>query len=221
MRKPRVIDVPSTQQIEALYEAGDYEQLRAINEKLAKVANQRMKQLEKSGISRTHALDRAQYYLSEVSEIAKGGKFSRSKKADIDEIVDQIQEMSIFIKDKTSTVSGEKERRSDKMFESLTTGIKRADKIPKLLIPEDIEVPADWQGTRNEYFKEKFLSFLDSKMWDDIKKFQYSEDTNVLQEAGDALAKGAKLSDLKKAYRQYLEGEVTMSDMWASWTSIT
>ena len=159
MRKPRLIDVPSTQQIEALYQAGDYEQLRAINERLAKVANQRMKQLEKSGISRTHALDRAQYYLSEVSEIAKGGKFSRSKKADIDEIVDQIQEMSIFLKDKTSTVSGEKERRSDKMFESLTTGIQRADKIPKLLIPEDIEVPADWQGTRNEYFKEKFSEF--------------------------------------------------------------
>ena len=135
-------------------------------------------------------------------------------------IVEQIQEEIIFLADKTSTVSGEKERRSDKMFESLITGVKRKDKIPKLLIPENIQVPPDYEGGENEYFKDKFLAFLDSKMWEDIKKYQYSEDTNVLQEAGEALARGAELKDLKKAYQQYLSNEITMSEMWADWTSI-
>ena len=68
----RRIQIPSQQELDALYESGNIDELRAINERLAKTANQRFKQLEKSGMTHTSAYTRAKFYLSEVSEVSNG-----------------------------------------------------------------------------------------------------------------------------------------------------
>lgn len=220
----RTIQLPTTQQIESLYNKGNLEELRAINERLAKTANQRMAQLFKSNIKHNTALERAQYYLYQESEVATGGVFSRSKKINAEQLLEQLKQELIFLRSASSTVTGEKEIRAKKSFRTLTEG-KRDEKgnlisSPYLEIPEDIEVPSSWKGSKEEYFQDKFLSFLDQDAWKDIKKYLYATDTNLLADAGEAIARGASLADLRKAYKDYLKGEVDIYSMWENWISI-
>ena len=221
----RTIKLPTTQEIENLYRKGNIEQIRAINERLAKTANQRMAQLFKSNVKHSTALERAQYYLYQESGLSTGGVFSRSKKLDAETLIDQIREEMIFLRSKSSTVSGVKEIRARKSYMTLTRGKRDAKgniiSDPYLTVPEDIQVPKSWEGTREGYFQEKFLQFLDQDAWKDIKKFLYASDTNILAEAGEAIARGASIKDLQKAYRDYLKGETDIFTMWEDWTSVT
>ena len=221
----RTIDLPTTQEIERLYSEGNIDKLRELNEKLAKTANQRMKQLFQSNIKSSAALDRAQYYIYYESELQTGGVFSRSKKIKADQLVDQLKEELIFLRSQSSTVSGEKEERAIKAFTTLTQGKFDAKEgkfvKPYMELPTDIRVPKSWQGSEKEYFQKKFLNFLSQDAWKEIKRILYTDEhENILKEAGDALAKGAKISDLNKAYREYLEGEVDMYSLWEEWTSV-
>ena len=215
MKKRKTIALPTQQQIDELVKRGDIEQLKAINERLAKTANQRMAQLYKSGVKHSSALERAKYYTEQVSEVQTGGVFSRSKKLSLDTYAEQISEELIFLRSQSSTVSGEKERRFEKSFETLTTG-----KNPYLDLPDDVEIPEDYQGTRQEYFKEKFEDFLKADVWKDVYKFIYTTENNVLQQAGEAIARGANIQDLKDAYKQYLRNEIDIYSMWDNWVSV-
>ena len=218
MKRRKTITLPTMQEIEALYDAGDIAQLRKINERLAKVANQRMAQLYKSGITHSSALERAKYYTQQVLDVPTGGVFTRSKKIDIDTLKEQLKEELIFLRSRTSTVSGEKQRRAEKAFKSLTEG--KNGNAPYMELPKDIQLPADFVGSEKDYFREKFLSFLDQDAWKDIKKYLYSSDTNILAEAGEAIARGASIKDLSSAYRNYLKGEVDIFTMWDTWVSV-
>lgn len=219
----KTVRLPTTQEIDKYYQEGNIKELRAINEKLAKTANQRMAQLFKSGIKNSSALKRAQYYLYQESEVATGGVFSRSKKLDADQLLDQIQQEMIFLRSESSTVTGEKRVRALKSFKTMTS--EKSDEkgnviAPYLEIPDDIKVPKSWKGSREDYFQEKFLDFLEQDAWKDIKKFLYADNSNILAEAGEAIARGASLKDLRDAYKQYLRGEIDVYSMWDEWTSI-
>lgn len=220
----KTINLPTTQEIERLYKSGDIEALRSINERLAKTANQRMAQLYKSKIE-TEALKNAKYFLEQESEVATGGVFSRSKKIEAEDLVDQLKQELKFLRSETSTVSGVKEIRADKVFTTLTEGKKdqygNVISDPYLQIPENIKPPSSWSGSETEYFKKKFLAFLSSDAWKDIKKFLYTtNDNTLLREAGESIAAGAKLSDLNKAYQDYLSNEISIYDLWDDFTSI-
>lgn len=217
-KKRRTIDLPTQQEIDRIVKRGDIEQLIKINERLAKTANQRMAQLVKSGIKHSTALERAKYYTEQVSEVQTGGVFSRSKKLSLETYAEQISEELTFLRSSASTVSGEKEIRALKSFQTLTRG-KDGEK-PYLDIPKDIEVPSSWEGTREEYFQEKFISFLEQDAWKDIKKFLYTDNTNILAQAGEAIARGANLEDLKDAYKAYLRNEIDIFTMWDDWVSV-
>ena len=218
MKKRRTITLPTMQQIESLYNAGDIEELRKINERLAKVANQRMAQLYKSGIKQSAALERAKYYTQQVLDVPTGGVFSRSKKLDVETLKEQLQEELIFLRSRTSLVTGERQRRAEKAFRSLTEG--KNGKGPYMEIPKDISVPEDYEGSSSDYFRDKFLSFLDQNAWKDIKKYLYTTDNNLLTEAGEAIARGARIEDLSNAYRGYLRGEMDIHTMWNTWKSV-
>lgn len=220
----RTIQLPTTQEIERLYKSGDISQLREINERLAKTANQRMSQLFESKMN-TPALDRAQYYLYQESEVATGGVFSRSKKIEVENLVDQIKEELIFLRSSTSTVSGTKEIRTNKIFKTLTEGKVDAEtgtsSQPILEIPEDVKPPDTWQGTEEEYFKNTFMKFLASDAWKDVKKFLYvAGDSTLFRQAGESIAAGASLKELRTAYKQYLKKEISIYTMWDKFTSI-
>lgn len=218
MQRRKTIEVPSMQEIDALYKAGKIDEMRAINERLAKTANQRRVQLYESGIKTSSARSRMELFTQQVLPehgFNTGGVFSRSKKLDPELLKKQLEEEIIFLKSPSSTVSGEKRRRAEASFDTLTHGKK-----PYLDIPEEIQIPADWEGSSNDYFKEMFLGFLEEDAWKDIKKYLYSPDTNVLAEAGEAISRGASLRDLKQAYKKYLSNQVSIYEMWESWTSV-
>ena len=218
-KRRKTIELPSQQKIDRLVAKGDIAELIKINERLAKTANQRMAQLYKSGVRSSTALERAKFYTQQVSDIQTGGVFSRSKKLSIDTYAQQIKEELIFLRSESSTVSGEKQLRAEKSFYTLTHGKNGGQ--PYMELPTDIEIPDTWTGTRDEYFKEKFLSFLESDVWKDVYKYLYTtENNNILSKAGEAIARGASLEDLKNAYKQYLKNEVDIYTMWDSWVSV-
>lgn len=204
--------IPTAEQIDALVKGGNLQELQALNEVIAKRANQRFKELEKHDMQ-TASYNIAKYYLQNESELSGGETFSRKKTNDIDALGEDLKQASKFLRSQTSTVSGEKKRRK-KIFYSLTK------KGGALKIPETIKVPADFKGSRNEYFQNKFLEFLDNNVWKDIKKYIYAENTEVLAEAGEAIAKGAQIEDLEQAYYNYLEGEQDIFTVWDDWIKV-
>lgn len=197
--------VPTTEEIKALYESGDVEALRDINETLAKRANQRMVELEKNGFDTTAAYKRASKWIEEESDSSKGNRFSRSKKLDIDDLKDQILAESKFLRWQTSTRIGEIQRR-ETVFESLASGQSPVLNIPK--------------GETRDSFKNKFLQFLSEDVWTDIKKHLYHKD--ILNEAGEAIAAGASVSELVEAFNKYQSGESSEDrfSIWNNWISV-
>lgn len=202
--------IPTIQEINNLYNRGDIDALRDLNEILAKRANQRMKEFEKRGME-TAAYNRAQGFIQEYKELGNGKNFSRRRSLDIDELVLNIKEESKFLRSQTSTVSGEMKRR-EKIFNTLT----KKDKNGKSIIP----VP---ETEERDSYKKKFLDFLDSDVWSEIKKSLYADTNITMDEAGEAIQAGASVDDLVSAYNDYLEGDADtdLFEIWDNWRSPT
>lgn len=199
--------IPTIQEIDNLYKSGDIEALRAINDKLAKRANQRLAEFDKRDME-TAAVTRAKGFIQEYKELGNGKNFSRRKSMDIDDLVLNIKEESKFLRSQTSTVSGEMKRR-EKIFNTLT----KKDKNGKSIIPTVSKEETD-------SYKKKFLDFLDSDVWSEIKKTLYSDTNITMDEAGEAIASGASVEDLEAAFSDYLEGEETdLFEIWDNWRS--
>ena len=197
-------EVPSMEYITNLYESGNLQELRSINETLAKRANWRLSDLENKGLDSSAAYTRATYYLSEVSDYSSGDRFSRSKQMDIDSLYEQIKQESNFLRWQTSTAAGERERR-ERVFNTL-------EEKNLIEIPENMDKDA---------FKDKFLRFLSDDAWTEIKKHLYHKD--ILNEAGEAIAAGASVQELSQAMTDYMTGETSedILTIWDNWKSAT
>ena len=155
--------IPTAQEIDRLAQAATagnqsaIEELGNINNRLAKRANERMRDIERKGLEGTAAYNRAKYFIQE-QEFGTGEYFSQSKKLDPDDLILNIQNASQYLRSQTSTAAGEIQRRKDI--------------IDKLADRGHIELPDDSDDI--EGFKKKFLEFLDSNAWDDIKKHMYA-----------------------------------------------
>lgn len=150
-------------------------ELRTQSEKEARRANQRMRALEKAGLTTSNAYRRAQGFTNEILEKRR---FSQAKKKiSLDDLIMQFEEIIKFLSDASSTVTGEKMRLSglDKMF-------------PKM----------------NKKEKASMMRFLDSATFQDLKKII---GTDIIKKAGDNIIEGAKVSDLNKLYKNFLERE--------------
>ncbi|MBO7734177.1 MAG: hypothetical protein J6S67_16555 [Methanobrevibacter sp.] len=205
-------DVPTIEEIQSLYKKGDIEQLRALNERLAKRSNQRMTSLKKAGLDTTAAMTRAQRDIENIG--ISSGRFSRSKKMSAEDLYQQVKSEANFLRWQTSTVSGEIKRR-EKIWESLTS--QRIDEETG-----DIKNPAiDLSGVEDiDAFKKNFLKFLDDGAWEELKKHIYTK--NILNEAGEAIAAGASVEELSKAMENYINGntEDDLLTIWDNWTSV-
>ena len=219
MRQSRAV-VPTTEYIQSLYQSGDIEALRALNETLAKRSNERLRQLEKADFDTTAAYNRATDFIKE-SGASKSNRFSRSKKIEIDDLYDQVKQEANFLRWQTSTVAGELKRREE-IYKSLFE--QRIDEETGNIVNPPLDLPSG--VTDIDAFKKKFLDFLDTKSWETIKKHIYQ--SNILNEAGEAVAAGASLEDLKDALQRYTDGEVNpetgkkddLITIWRDWTSI-
>ena len=205
-------DVPTIEEIQSIYKKGDIEQLRALNERLAKRSNQRMTSLKKAGLDTTAAMTRAQRDIENIG--ISSGRFSISKKMSAEDLYQQVKSEANFLRWQTSTVSGEIKRR-EKIWESLTT--QRIDEETG-----DIKNPAiDLSGVEDiDAFKKNFLKFLDDGAWEELKKHIYTK--NILNEAGEAIAAGASVEELSKAMENYVNGntEDDLLTIWDNWTSV-
>lgn len=207
-------NVPSIEEIQNLYRKGDIEALRGLNETLAKRSNQRLTTLEKAGLDTTAAYKRVTDKLSDF-DFAKNDRFSRSRKLSLDQLYDQVRSESNFLRWQTSTVSGEMKRREE-IWEGLVS-----QKIDEKT--GDIKEPViDLSGVTDiDAFKKKFLEFLDTNAWEEIKKHLYTK--NILNEAGEAISAGASVEDLTEAMNSYMNGETDedLFTIWDSWTSVS
>lgn len=206
-------DVPTIEEINALYQANDEEGLRALNERLAKRSNQRMTTLKKAGLDETAAISRAKKDIKDLDITT--GKYSRSKKLDIESVYKQVKSEANFLRWQTSTVSGELQRR-ERIWDSLTS--QRIDEkgnitepVISLLGVDDVEA-----------YKKSFLKFLDSNAWEELKKHLYTSKNILLDKAGEAISSGANLQDLKDAIQKYKEGDKDLDwiTIWDNWTSV-
>lgn len=194
--------IPTAQEIEQLYNAaisGDadaLQQLGDINNRLAKRANERMRDIERKGLEGTAAYNRAQYYLGEQGR----DYFSQSRKMDPDDVIENITQVSNYLRSQTSTAAGEIQRRKDIVSTLEDRGY--------------IDVPEN----DPEGFKRKFLDFLDSKAWDDIKKHMYATGSGMLRDASEAIQNGANVNDLLRAFKDYQKGSDTdLFEIWDNW----
>lgn len=205
-------DVPTIEEIQSLYKKGDIEELRALNERLAKRSNQRMTSLKKAGLDTTAAITRAKRDIENIG--ISSGRFSRSRKLSAEDLYKQVKSEANFLRWQTSTVSGEIKRR-EKIWESLTT--QRIDEETG-----DIKNPAiDLSGVEDiDAFKKNFLKFLDDGAWEELKKHIYTK--NILNEAGEAIAAGASVEELSEAMKNYVNGntEDDLLTIWDNWTSV-
>lgn len=203
----KVGNIPTTQYIKSLAEkaaAGDpsaISELGDLNNRIAKRANRRMRDIEAKGLEGTAAYNRAKYFVQN-QDFGTGVYFSQSRKLDADDAALNLINATQYLRSQTSTAAGEMRR--------------RADIVDRLEEGGWIEIPEEDPTT----FKRKFLDFLDSNAWDDIKKHMYATNSGLLQDAGEAIQNGAKLGDLMRAFKDYQKGADTdLFEIWDNWTS--
>lgn len=206
--------IPTTEYIQSLYNEGNIEELRQINETLAKRTNERMRQLEKHDFDSTAAYQRAKSFIDK-SEFSKNNRFSRSRKIDAEELVKQVKQEANFLRWQTSTVAGEMKRR-EKIFDRLTS--QQINPVTGDIDEPVIDIPTDMEL---DGFKKSFLDFLDSNAWEELKKHLYYHD--ILNDAGKAISQGASVESLVEAIKDYTGGDRSndLITIWDNWTKVT
>ena len=201
--------IPTIQQISALADkarAGDvnaYSELADLNNRLAKRANQRMSEIERAqGIAHTEAYDRAQGYLENVADNSTRNKqgnmrFSQSRKLDIDDLEENLDNVGQFLRDESSKVSSERFRRAEESFETLAEH--------------------GFIDDLSDSNKKKFFRFLKTDAWEDIKKHIGS---GFIKDAADAISRGVRVGDLVNLYDDYkTRNDVDIFEITDAWVS--
>lgn len=198
-------DIPTMQEIEKIYsraENGDaeaYQELSDLNYTLATRANSRMDYLRSKDVN-TQALSRADYWLSEERGSVH---FSKSKKLDLDDLYEQLNAETQFLRSKTSTMKGEKER-IDKAFDKM-------EEQGYIDIPEDPD--------EADYLKKEMGKFFGSNAGQEILHQMGAGGTNsVVSKVSEIVQAGGKIDDLISMYNESLSrSDVDLFDVWDGW----
>lgn len=176
-------------------ESGDEEAIqeaRRVSVTLSKRANVRLKALEDQGLTAGEAY-------ANVRNFARSGRkekvrFSQSAKLDEKDLVRNLEDVSAFLADPSSTVTAERFRVSG--FES--------EKYQKEILPKGI----------SNYRKRELQEFLKSSAWEEYKSTIYVHEKGVtpaesrrastaIAAAAEAISAGARVDDLKKTYEDF------------------
>lgn len=193
-------DVIELSELDALIDAANNDdvsamsRLRELSSTYSQRANARMRELERRGLEST-PLQRAQHYLESQRDRTR---FGAGKGADMDTVIENVQQARRFLSAQTSTVGGFHQHQ-----ERTLQGLERAGVIDEFTSA----------GTRREY-----LRFLESDVWKDNKKYIGS---GALTTAQQAIEDGAKVSDLVDAFRAYSDGTKPSAQLiFDEWTMI-
>lgn len=200
--------IPTSQEVDRLYQratSGDaaaLQELGDLNNKLAKRANERMRDLERQGLAGTAAYNRAKYYIQD-QDFGTGKYFSQSRKLDPDDLLMNIDNVSEYLRAETSTSAGERRRRQN-----------ISDSLENKGFFDDV-APEDVNDT-----KKQLLDFFDTDAWEDIRKHNKGGTNEMVAEAVEAIENGALLGDLKRAFKDFQRGADTdYIEIWENWTS--
>lgn len=200
--------IPTSQEVDRLYQratSGDVAALQELgdfNNKLAKRANERMRDIERQGLEGTAAYNRAKYYIQD-QDFGKGEYFSQSRKLDPDDLLMNIDNVSEYLRAETSTSAGERRRRQN-----------ISDSLENKGFFDDV-ASEDVNNT-----KKQLLDFFDTDAWEDIRKHNKGGTNEMVAEAVEAIENGALLGDLKRAFKDFQRGADTdYIEIWENWTS--
>lgn len=194
-QRASLIDI---EELEALADAAEggnalaEERLRDLNEVYSRRASQRMRELENRDMN-TKALQYAQHYLDQRDRT----RFGAGKTADIDEVIENLEQARKFLSWETSTVGGERSRVEGMLDTMQSHGII-----------DEFE---------SEREKRSFLDFLASDAFKDYKKMIGS---GIISEAQNAISSGATIDELNAAYEDYKAGRVGAIESWESWSRL-
>lgn len=210
--------IPTTQEIRRLAaqaEKGDLDALQKLNDmnnRLAKRANERMRDIERKGLSGTAAYNRAKYWLQEEADFSGNDYFSQSRKLSPEDAEANLEAITVYLRSQTSTAAGEKRRRQN-------IGNKLYDKG---FFDDYLDALPDGsdEGAALDDMQKKLMQMFDTDAWDDIRKQNRGGTNALVAEAVDALSQGALIGDLKRAFRDFQRGADTdYIEMWDNWTS--
>lgn len=210
--------IPTTQEIRRLAaqaEKGDpdaAQRLGDLNNRLAKRANERMRDIERKGLAGTGAYNRAKYWLQEEADFSGNDYFSQSRKLSPEDAEANLEAITDYLRSQTSTAAGEKRRRQ-------SIGDKLYDKGFFDDYLDELPDEAD-KGAALDDMQQKLMQMFDTDAWDDIRKQNKGGTNALVAEAVDALSQGALIGDLKRAFRDFQRGADTdYIEMWDNWTS--
>lgn len=193
----------TAQQIEKLFRAATEKEDKAarteierLNRLYAKRANERIRQLEKAGFTKTAALTRARDWLEENMGLKEGSKRVRfkAKGKSIYSTTAQLEELVKFLNWQTSTPAGERKRRANIIKAMRENGINITD-------------------------EDEYLDFLDSDAWEE---YRLIDSRDFEKRADEVIAQGGKVSDLEKLWNKYKDRkDYDAFKIWDDWERVT
>lgn len=224
--------IPTVQEVRDLAERaekGDKDaltELGNLNNKLAKRANERMRDLErkgmidkKAGVNKrkgiyeggTAAYNKAKYWLSTEADFSGNDYFSQSRNLKVEDAAANIEAASEYLRAQTSTSAGERRRR-----EKIANALQESGFFDNYIQPDAGEAV----GT-TDVLKGKLIEMFETDAWADIRKANKGGTNTLVAEAVDALSSGALLGDLKRAFRDYQREKVDtdLIEIWDEWSS--
>ena len=207
--------IPTIQEIRKLAERAESDPLAAaqlgdLNNKLAKRANERMRDIERKGLEGTAAYNRAKYWLSEEADFSGNEYFSQSRKLQPEDAAANLEAISDYLRSQTSTAAGEVRRR-----QNIADKLEDAGFFDDIASDDSVEMSVDEA-------KDKLMQMFDTDAWSDIRKNNRGGTNALVADAVDALSNGALVGDLKRAFKDFQRGADTdYIEMWDNWTSAT
>lgn len=182
-----------------------------MNNRLAKRANERMRDIERQGLEGTSAYNRAKYWLQEEADFSGNDYFSQSRKLSPENAAENLEAITDYLRSQTSTAAGERKRRQNIADQLTDKGF-----FDDFLSPDDAE-----NDSKIDQLKDKLIEMFDTDAWADIRKHNRGGTNAVVAEAVDALSQGALIGDLKRAFRDFQldkldDNYITLWDNWSS-----
>ena len=205
--------VPTTQEIRELAERAEKGDPAAIadlgemNNRLAKRANERMRDIERQGLEGTSAYNRAKYWLQEEADFSGNDYFSQSRKLSPEDAAANLEAITDYLRSQTSTAAGERRRREN-----------IGNKLNEAGFFDDVAT----DDVSAEELQNKLMQMFDTDAWADIRKNNNGGTNALVAEAVDALSQGALIGDLKRAFKDFQRGADTdRLEIWENWSSAT
>lgn len=163
----------------------DIDEVRALRRKLAKRANARLLSLERKGLTKN-----AYRVATRYTQATRGrNRFSEAylKSAEISYLREDIENLRVFLNSVTSTVSGYKQLKKERIARFRQKGLKIDD-------------------------EDQFYRFLNSKIYKDLANKLISSD-KLIEFYDDVVDSGKyEMKDLKEALEEFKKGDVESID---------